>query len=297
MNKKKILLIEDEAIISLNIKTILIQKGYEVCGTGSTAKEAIKLTQKYNPDLIIMDIFLKGKMDGISAVEEIKEKYDIPIIYLTAHSDKKTLERAKKTGPHGYIIKPVSENDIYAIIEIAFYKHKMDKKLRENEANLSQAERIAHIGNWNWNIPENKIMWSDELYCIVGLTPEEFGANYDSYLGCIHPDDMKKFMKLTEKVLDEKKPYDAEYRIIRPGGEVRVVHERGEVTVDKKNNPIGTIGTVQDITERKKTEEVLLISKSRLEVISTIGNIVNSTLKYLITSLPVHWKPLKLLLE
>ena len=116
--KKKILIIEDETIIALNIKSILESKGYEVCGMGISADEAIKLTEKHNLDLILMDTVLDGERDGVCAVEDIKERYDILIVYFTVHSDENTLQRAKKTEPHGYILKPISREELLSTVEI-----------------------------------------------------------------------------------------------------------------------------------------------------------------------------------
>jgi PAS domain S-box-containing protein len=136
--------------------------------------------------------------------------------------------------------------------------------LQDNEAALAKAQKIAHIGNWNWDIVANRILWSDELYRIIGLSPQEFDAHYESYLKCIHPDDLEFFKNLTERVLKEKKPYSAEYRIVRSNNDIRIVHERGEVTVDKNGNPINLFGTVQDITDSKQTAEALRESEEKL---------------------------------
>jgi len=130
-----------------------------------------------------------------------------------------------------------------------------EDKLLESEAKLSKAQQMTHVGSWNWNIVKNKISWSDELYRIVGLSPQQFDANYEAYLQCIHPDDLEFFKNVTKKVLSDKKSYTAEYRIVRPNDDVRTVQELGEVTVDANGDPINLFGTVQDLTERKHEEE------------------------------------------
>jgi CheY-like chemotaxis protein len=123
----KILVVEDESIIALNIKKKLKSFGYAVPAIASTGEEAIKMTEITFPDLILMDVMLKGGMDGVQAIEEIRKRFDIPVIYLTAYSDDEVLERAKLTQPYGYIVKPFKANDLRTNIEIALYKHKMDK--------------------------------------------------------------------------------------------------------------------------------------------------------------------------
>ncbi len=127
MEDVKILVVEDESIIALNIKKKLKSFGYTVPAIVSTGEEAIKMTEITFPDLILMDVMLKGDMDGVQAIEEIRKRFDIPVIYLTAYSDDEVLERAKLTQPYGYIVKPFKANDLHTNIEIALYKHKMEK--------------------------------------------------------------------------------------------------------------------------------------------------------------------------
>ncbi|MGB9978248.1 diguanylate cyclase domain-containing protein [Methanobacterium sp.] len=127
---KKILVVEDEAIVAQDIKSKLEDLNYIVPKIVYNGKDAIKSVSKLDIDLILMDIMLQGDMDGIEAAEEIKKYFDIPIIYISAHSDKNTLKRAKLTEPFGYLIKPFDENELQISIEIALYKHKMDSKIR-----------------------------------------------------------------------------------------------------------------------------------------------------------------------
>ena len=131
MEETKVLVVEDENIIALNIKSKLKKLGYSVPSIASSGEEAIKKADITFPDLILMDIMLKGDMDGVEAAEQIRDKFDIPIIYLTAFSDDKILERAKLTEPYGYILKPFKENDLRTSIEIALHKHSMEKKMKE----------------------------------------------------------------------------------------------------------------------------------------------------------------------
>nr|WP_305891131.1 response regulator [Methanolobus chelungpuianus] len=129
------MVVEDENIIALNIKKKLKSFGYTVPAIVSTAEDAIKMTEITFPDLILMDVMLKGEMDGVQAIEEIRKKFDIPVIYLTAYSDDEVLERAKLTQPYGYIVKPFKANDLRTNIEIALYRHKMEKRAgKKNDA-------------------------------------------------------------------------------------------------------------------------------------------------------------------
>lgn len=130
MDDTKILVVEDESIIGLNIKKKLKSFGYTVPAIVATGKEAIKMADITFPDLVLMDVRLKGDMDGVDTAEKIRENYDIPIIYLTAYSDDEVLEKAKKTKPYGYIVKPFKADDLHSNIEMALYRHKMEKDLQ-----------------------------------------------------------------------------------------------------------------------------------------------------------------------
>jgi len=131
MAATKILVVEDEAIVAESLRIKLKKMGYIVISTASSGDEAIKKTEEYLPDMVLMDIVLQGEMDGIEAAGQIRTNFNIPVIYLTAYSDEKTLLRAKITEPFGYIIKPFRERDLQVAIEISLFKYDMEKKLME----------------------------------------------------------------------------------------------------------------------------------------------------------------------
>ena len=132
----QILIVEDEYIVAKDIRSRLQQMGYSVSAVVSSGEEAVEKV-KNSPDLVLMDIVLKGDMDGIEAADVIRAQDDIPVVYVTAHADEKTLQRAKVTEPYGYILKPFENRELHTIIEMALYKHKMEKKLKEKEQWLS----------------------------------------------------------------------------------------------------------------------------------------------------------------
>jgi len=127
MLKNNILVIEDEAIVSKDIQQSLKKLGYNIVGSAATGEKAVILAEETIPDLVLMDIMLKGEMSGIDAAEKIKEKLNIPVIYLTAYADENTLAKAKVTEPYGYIIKPFKEIDLHTSIEMALYKHAKER--------------------------------------------------------------------------------------------------------------------------------------------------------------------------
>ncbi len=137
MLKASILIVEDNNIVMMELKDRLEEMGYEVIDSAPSGLEAIKKAENFHPDLIMMDIRLKGEMDGIDTAAKIKCELEIPVIYLTAHTDDDTLQRAKITEPYGYVIKPYEERELFSTIEMALYKHEMEKKLKESKHWLS----------------------------------------------------------------------------------------------------------------------------------------------------------------
>ncbi len=126
MANTSVLVVEDESIVAKDIKLNLEKLGYKVLGTVSTGEKAIEQTIETKPDVVLMDIMLKGQMTGIEAAGFIKENLNVPIIYLTANADDATVEKAKHTEPHGYVIKPFTQTDLRTAIEMAM--HKFDKE-------------------------------------------------------------------------------------------------------------------------------------------------------------------------
>ncbi|MEW6721178.1 MAG: PAS domain S-box protein [Thermodesulfobacteriota bacterium] len=131
MSGPTILIVEDEAIVAADLEGKLGRLGYEVIGIASDGGEAVEAALRLRPQLVLMDIKLEGDVDGIDAVRAIRERYDVPVIYLTAHSDAATISRAKVTGPAGYVLKPFEERDLVAQIELGLYKHQADRRLEE----------------------------------------------------------------------------------------------------------------------------------------------------------------------
>jgi len=138
---KNILVVEDESIVSKDIQMSLKRLGYNICGAAATGEEAVDIARESSPDLILMDIMLKGKLNGIETAHIIRESIDTPIIYLTAYADDSTLSKAKITEPYGYIIKPFQEIDLHTSIEMALYKHEKEQaKKKEVEMLFSAVE-------------------------------------------------------------------------------------------------------------------------------------------------------------
>ncbi len=174
MNPIKILVVEDEIIVAEDIAGRLKKLGYAVTATVASGEEALEKVAENRPDLVLMDIVLKGEMDGVTAAEKIRTRVDVPTVFLTAYADDKTLERAKLTNPFGYIIKPFQQNDLRVAIEIALHRHEIETKMREalkaSEAAKESVEEKSHRQNQYISMaahelrnPLNAILISAEL--------------------------------------------------------------------------------------------------------------------------------------
>ncbi len=145
MVRAKLLIVEDEGIVAFNIQRRLEGLGYSVVANVSSGEEAIQAAGEICPDLVLMDIKLEGNVDGIEAAAQIRRRFQIPVVYLTAYTNEETLNRAKLTEPYGYILKPFEARDLATTIEVALYKHQMEQELREREQWL--ATTLKSIGD------------------------------------------------------------------------------------------------------------------------------------------------------
>jgi len=146
MTRASILIVEDESIVAKDVRTRLARLGYTIAGVTATGEEAVALAGRERPGLVLMDIMLKGEMDGITAAEIIRSTLDVPVVFLTAFADDQTIQRAKITEAFGYLLKPFEERELQITIEMALYKHTMERRLRRNEQWLSVTLRSMGEG-------------------------------------------------------------------------------------------------------------------------------------------------------
>lgn len=192
MLKSKILIVEDESIIALDIKTSLLDAGYDVVAIAVCGEDAITFATQHEPNLILMDIRLRGKMDGIEAATEIVKRCHAPIIFLTAHADKYTLDRAKLTGPFGYLIKPFEDHNLITTIEIALARAQAEEAVRESlrqqQAFNEVRSRFLAVVSHEFRNPLNSILFSSELLERYGNTvePDRRNLYFRRIHGAVH---------------------------------------------------------------------------------------------------------------
>lgn len=174
---KKILLVEDEVIIAMDLRASIENQGYVVIDHVTRGEDVIKVLEKNRPDIILMDVKLEGELDGVETAQMIYDNYDIPVIFITSYSNKSIIDRAKKTNPFGYIVKPFEDRELFTNIELAFFKHESELKLKESEKKYRElSESIQQIiiefdGDGNINYLNEPGMQ------ILGLTKPELSKN------------------------------------------------------------------------------------------------------------------------
>ena len=181
MRNVSVLVVEDEGIVARDICTSLEDLGYSIAGTAATGENALKLMKETDPDIVLMDINLRGDMDGIEVAESIRKNSNTPVIYLTAYSDDAILSRAKLTGPFGYLIKPYEERELHMNIEMALYKHQIDlerehyiKELQEALDKIKTLHGMLPICAWCKKIRDDKGYWSQVETYIEEHSDAEF---------------------------------------------------------------------------------------------------------------------------
>ncbi|MFW9847488.1 MAG: PAS domain S-box protein, partial [Candidatus Thorarchaeota archaeon] len=152
---------------------------------------------------------------------------------------------------------------IVSVVRDITIRKKAEEALRRSEASLAEAQKIAHLGNWNWDILTDEVHWSDEVYNIFGVSPQNFSGSYDAFLKFVHPNDRDLVKSSIDRAITKQDPYRIEHRIIKPNGEERILHQQSEVIYDDEGNIIRMIGTVLDITERKRMEKQLQMASRR----------------------------------
>jgi len=261
--KGKILLVEDDAIESMDITRTLKSFGYDVPYTASRGEEAVEIAKKEMPDLILMDIVLKGEIDGIEAAEQIK-KLDIPLIFLTAHSEDATVQKAKHITPYGYLIKPYDPFELKHAIELAFYKNKMEKKLKESEKRYKFIVEAANEGIWGTDVNFNINYVNPKMAEILGYEIEEMIGKPVSYF--MFAEDIADHKKRVEKCL-KGYPETYERRLKHKNGSVISTIIAATALMDDDGEFVGSFSLFTDITERKEMEKNLLEKQNQLNAI------------------------------
>ena len=260
MASARILVVEDERIVAKDLQSQLEKLGYAVPGVASSGAEALQKAAETRPDLILMDIRLKGEMDGVETSQLVRDQFNIPVIYLTAYADENTLKRAKITEPFGYIVKPFEERELRTNIEIALYKHRMERKLRESELWLATTLKSIGDGVITTDSRERVTFMNRVAEALTGWKQEDaVGKELTQVLTILHKETRASAKNPVTKALQEGQVVELamDTVLVSSDGEEIPIADTAAPIVDDKGNLAGAVLVFRDITEHRRVEESL----------------------------------------
>lgn len=249
--KKKIFIVEDESIIALTIESTLQSLGFEVIGYVPSSEECMEFLQTQTPDLILMDIRLNGKVNGIDTAKKIKKKYNIPVIFLTAYSTPELIDKAKEANPYGYIVKPFRPRDLWTSIELALNKHEYETKLVASENKYRKLVETINEGILQISITDNKIQYVNSTFCEMLELSYEKIIDKDAAEVLYFVNDQKDlFIDLKNRRtagISEK----YELRLVTKSGREKCFLISGTPVNNENNEAIASLSVWLDISDKK----------------------------------------------
>lgn len=256
--KPVVLVVDDEPFMRQTLRQALEEFGFAV-REAADGVAAVERVLQSPPDIVLLDV-LMPKQDGYATCAELRRLPSgahLPVVMVTSLEDPLSMHRAYEAGATDFIAKPLNHVLMCHRVLHALRASRAMQRLAKSEARLAEAQRITRLGNWEWNIKNDRLWWSDEVYRIFDLRPQGFERTYGAFLPAIHPEDRVMVDSAVRFSLKEKVPFDIEHRIVRPDGDWRAVHHLGDVSLDVSGQPVRMFGTMQDITERKRSEDRL----------------------------------------
>ena len=279
MVNQKILIVEDENIVAKDLQKRLMNLGYDIVGIVSTGEEAVKKAIATSPDLVLMDVRLKGEMDGIEAASTLRFQHGVAVVYLSAYADNDTLKRASTTEPFGYILKPFEERELHTTIEMALYRREMERRFKENETwygttlrSIGEAvistDTFGTIKFMN-TAAENLTGWK---------MSEVLGENLLKVFQTVEKTIKPQFTSQVDKILKNKitAVLKNQSTLVSRDGKEIPIDESASPIKDELGNTVGVVLVFQDVSERKRVQEALKSSQDYAQ------SIVNSSLDMII---------------
>lgn len=257
--KPLILIVDDELVGRIYIEKILQKEGYDVM-TAEGGHQALELINKYAFNMIVMDVMMPD-IDGYNTCIEIRKQEDrlnTPILMLTALNDIESVEKSFNAGATDFVVKPINVPIFIQRIRYGLKTRETDLQLYDNQLRLAHAHKVARLGYWDWSIKNKHLYWSDEVFNIFAISPDEqgvHGINYRAFLKGVHPQDRRKVILATRQSLKYGKPYSIEHRIILKDDSLRIVHQHAEIIKNEAGEVVRLLGIAQDVTESHIAQE------------------------------------------
>jgi diguanylate cyclase (GGDEF)-like protein/PAS domain S-box-containing protein len=275
MTKANVMIVEDEGLVALTVGRVLERMGYTVVASVAIGEDVLPRAAATHPDLILMDICLAGVMDGIEATVQLQRQLDIPVVYLTAHSDNETLERVKATEPFGYLVKPFNTKELCTAIEMALYRHRLARQLRESEEKYrllveNQIDLVIKMD------ASGRFLFVSPSYCqTFGKTEAELLNT--TLMPLVHQEDHQQAVAAMASLYQPPYTFYVEQRALTTEG-WRWFGWSEKAVLDEQQQVVAITGVGRDITERKLAEQALWEQKERVQVtLRSIGDAVITT--------------------
>ena len=269
-----VLIVEDESVVAHDIQQTLTAFGYRPLNIAASAEEAIARASQLCPDVVLMDIEFKGALGGIATAKLLQQRFDVPIVYLTAHADVATIERARETHPHAYLLKPVKAAELRAAIELALDNHETVRRIRKREHEMETELAITHdwlrlaveagrsLG-WDRDVKSGRVRWFGDLQTVFGIPSDAYHGRVEDFYRHVHPEDQELVAKAIADAEQSRELYTAEFRVVRADGTIRWITGRGKFYYGADGDAERMLGMAVDITERKQVEEALRKSEEK----------------------------------
>ena len=263
----RILIVEDEGIVAEEIRSRLKKLRYRVVAVAFSGEEAIKKVGETHPDLVLVDIRLRGGMDGVEAAQEIRARFDIPVVYVTAYADEDTLRRAKMAEPYGYILKPFEDKELRSSIEVALYKHNIERRLKESERWLATTLKSIGDAVIATNAKGRVLFMNPVAEALTGWKHKDaLGKHLTEVLNIVGEETREVVENPVEKVIREGIVVGLANHVLiaRDGTEISIDDSAAPIR-DDKGNITGIVLVFYDVRERKRAEEELAKYRQHLE--------------------------------
>jgi two-component system cell cycle sensor histidine kinase/response regulator CckA len=287
---KTILVVEDERVVARDIQRSLVDLGYQVPATAASADQAIRLASERCPDLVLMDIRIKGERDGIDTATILRERFDVPIVYLTAYADEATVERAKLTQPFGYLMKPVKTFELRSAIEIALFKHEMEKQLRDRERWLSTTMRSIGDAIISTDAAGRINYMNPVAEALTGWKADQaHGRMSEDVLRLVREDRGRTPMASPLQIaLDECRQLKVDGILVRATGPERFISDSTTPIVGDSGSVLGAVMVFRDVGEQRRLQRQLE-QADRLASVGTmaagVAHEVNNPLTYILSNI------------
>lgn len=255
MPDARILIVEDEEAVAREIANQLEKLEYLTVGQTDRSEAMLPMVKELSPDLVLMEIGLKGQTNSVEMGKLIHTDFDIPVIFISAHTDAVIPEDAMLAEAYGLLIQPFEPHELKSTITMALYKHSMTRKLRESEERYALAVRAANDGIWDWDLKTNEIYYSARWKEMLGYREHEVAGTINEWFKRIHPDDRKQVQdNLVTHLRGSTPRFECEYRIQHANGTYLWVLSRGLAMRDSNSTAYRLAGSQTDITARKLAE-------------------------------------------